>query len=80
MRSSCGNRFERLIERGEIVTQFHLAKMMERWHGKLAAAIAHAAVVHLEHGKAVMREHLVERVDGVRSSRARSVLAGRRTG
>ena len=40
--------------------------MMERRHGEAAAAIAHATVVHLEHGKAMMGEHLVERVDGAR--------------
>ena len=55
---------QRLIERGEIVAQLHLAKMMEGRHGKLAPAIAHAAVVHLEYGETVMCEHLVKGVDG----------------
>ena len=57
---------QRLIERGEIVTQFHLAEMMECGHGKLASAIAHAAIVDLEYGEAMMGEHLIERVHGVR--------------
>ncbi len=62
MRKAC----ERLIERGKVVTQFYVAEMMERGHGKLAPAIAGAAIVHLEHGEAMMGEHLIEWVDGVR--------------
>ena len=69
---------QRLIERGKIVAQLHLAEMMEGGHGKLAPAIAHAAIVHLEHGEAVMGEHLVECVDGARRVTHGSARAARR--
>ena len=55
---------QRLVQRGKIVAQFHLAETMVGRHGKLAPAIAHAAVVHLEYGETVMCEHLVKGVDG----------------
>ena len=51
---------QHVIEGSLLIGELHRAEIAVRGLGEVASASAHAAVIHVQHRKAVKRQHLVE--------------------